>query len=69
MAMNAATLGTALASAAGTVDAPGIAAWQSIAAAIITHITTNATITVTGLATAVQGGAGTAPVAGTATIA
>ena len=35
MAMNATILGNAMASAAGIVDAPGIAACQSIAAALI----------------------------------
>lgn len=39
MALSAATLGPALASAAGSTDAPGLAAWNAIAAAIITWVT------------------------------
>lgn len=37
-------LGPVLATAAGSVDAPGIAAWTAIAAAVLNHFTTNGVV-------------------------
>ena len=68
MALNPATLGTALAAAAGSTDAPGIAAWNAMAAAIVAHIINNATIVVSGVAAGVTPGPSASVVTGTATI-
>lgn len=71
MAMSAATLGAALANAAGSTDAAGIAAWLAVATEIVAHIQT-ATVTVsvsslTAVATGAMGGGAGVPVAGTGT--
>ncbi len=59
-------LGSSLATAAGSVDAVGIAAWQSLAGAIATWLLTG-TVVPAGLIAYV--GAGAAPVTGAATLA
>lgn len=48
MALNAATLGAALASAAGSVDPVGVAKWLAIATAIVSHFQSNAEVLPTG---------------------
>ncbi len=69
MAMNAATLGAAMATAAGSTDPAGIAAWLAVATQIVSHITANAVATITvATATGVTAGAAVVPVAGIATI-
>ncbi len=62
MALSAATLGAALASAAGSTDEAGVAAWLSVATEIVDHIKlATVTVSVSSLAgvTACGAGAGT----------
>lgn len=80
MAMNATTLGKALADCVASSDAPAdqkaqiVTLWTNIASAIISHITSNATITVaSGIAVSTTGTAaaqtGATTSTGSATIA
>lgn len=70
MAMNAATLGAAMASALGVTDATAQASFVTLATVIITHITTNAVVTTTDTVPALglisPGGLAPAPVTGVA---
>lgn len=70
MALNAATLASAMASAVGVTNAAAQASYLALATAIITHITTNAVVTTTDTVPALglvsPGGLSPAPVTGAA---
>lgn len=70
MALNPATLGPALATAAGSVDPAGQAAWLAIATALISHIQANAVVSPAGTPVPLTwpGGLSPAPVTGTGKI-
>lgn len=66
MAMNGSALGTQIATALGVAADPvAVAAWQSIANAIVTHITTNAVVTVASVSGVTPGPGVSGPGAGT----
>lgn len=70
MAMNAATLGAAMASALGVTEATAVASFVTLAGTIITHIQSTAVVTTTDTILALglisPGGLAPAPVTGTA---